>query len=238
MKLLADKSSIDVKSLLLFYVTAVLCRMFTLYMLPAWGADSNSIWYQLLTGAGPAVGALLVKVICKKKTAASVFGKSLVRSLACLVIPVGLLLIFDRHKGMDASLILLGCTVYAFLEETGWRGCLTGLLTGLRPFTRILLVTVLWFFWHLSFPQGLGGLVFFAVLWLASWGLDTLAFTTRSLVLCSCLHGVFNLFKHGNGLLENGLTTVILAVSVGLWFVIWFVPFERFIRKKYQKKSD
>ena len=146
------------------------------------------------------------------------------RSIACVVLPVLLFLVFDRMHGVKASLVFVGCISYAFLEEVGWRGYLTGEFVGMSQLKRILVVTAFWFFWHVNIPLGVSGLVFLGILLLASWGLDQLARDTHSLALCACLHGVFNLFKHGNGLLDNWVTIALLVVSVVSWFVIWYLP--------------
>lgn len=95
---------------------------------------------------------------------------------------------------------------------------------------RVLAVTVFWFFWHINFPSGIGGIVFFTILLVVSWGLDQLAHDTHSLVLCACFHGLFNLFKHNGALIGNSTAVSLLAVSVVVWFVIWYCPFPK--RKK------
>ena len=133
--------------LLLFYVIAVACRLISLYVLPRLFPDScSSIILQLCEGVGPALGGVVVMGIFKRKFFCSIAGKSWIRSLACIVFPTLLFLIFDTHHGLRTSLVFLGCTLYAFLEEVGWRGYLTGELAAMRPIKRILTITVLWFF--------------------------------------------------------------------------------------------
>lgn len=217
-----------VMPLLLFYVIAVVCRLVSLYVLPRLFPDScSSIILQLCEGVGPALGGVVVMGIFKKKFFCSIAGKSWIRSLACIVFPTLIFLIFDTHHGLRTSLVFLGCTLYAFLEEVGWRGYLTEELAVMRPIKRILTITVLWFFWHLNFSFNMSGLIFFAILLLASWGLDRFAHDTRSLLLCACAHGIFNLFKHGNGILDNYLTISLLVISILSWFVIWYCPFKK-----------
>ena len=214
--------------ILTFYFIAVACRIASVYILPALFVDARqSIWLQLCEGVGPTLGALVVMCIFKRKLFCSIMGTSMIRSIACMVFPILIFLLFDRMNGAKASLVFLGCISYAFLEEVGWRGYLTGEFAGISQLKRVLIVTAFWFFWHVNFPLGIGGLVFFAILLLASWGLDQLARDTHSLVLCACLHGIFNLFKHNNGLLNNWLTISLLIISIASWFVIWYYPFRK-----------
>ena len=214
--------------ILLFYLCAVVCRAISVFILPELFANSrNSIWLQLCEGIGPTLGALAVMYFFKRKLYCNIMGKSWKRSIACLVLPILLFLLFDKANGIKTSLIFLGCSCYAFLEEVGWRGYLTGEFAGLNQFKRILTITAFWFFWHLNFPLGINGLVFFAILLLSSWGLDQLAHDTHSLILCACLHGIFNLFKHNNGLLNNQVTISLLVISIISWFVVWYCPFNK-----------
>lgn len=214
--------------ILLFYVIAVACRIISVYILPALFEEGRqSLWLQLCEGTGPTLGALAVMYFFKKKLFCSIIGKSLKRSIACIAFPVLLLLIFDRTNGISTSFLFLGCIFYAFFEEVGWRGYLTGELAECSQLKRILTITGFWFLWHVNFPLGIDGLVFFAILLLSSWGLDQLTRDTRSLILCACLHGIFNLFKHNNGVLDNSTTIVLLVISIISWFLVWYYPFKK-----------
>lgn len=213
--------------ILLFYVCAVACRIISIYILPALSADGRlALWVQMCEGVGPTLGALMVMWFFKRKLFCNIAGKSLIRSIACVVFPVLLLLIFDRTNGLGISLSFLGCISYAFLEEVGWRGYLTGEFAGWSKLMRILTITVFWFFWHVNFPLGMNGLAFIIILLLSSWGLDQLARDTHSLILCACLHGIFNLFKHNVGVL-NYTTISLLVISIISWFFVWYYPFNK-----------
>lgn len=214
--------------ILLFYFIAVVCRIISVCILPTLFDDCHqSLWLQLCEGIGPAFGALVAMYFFKRNMFCSIMGKSLKRSLVCVIFPVLLLLMFDRMNGVKTSLIFLGCAFYAFFEEVGWRGYLTGVFAQWNQLNRIWVITIFWFFWHVNFPLGVNGIVFFIILLLSSWGLDKLAHDTHSLVLCACLHGVFNLFKHNDGVLNNYITISLLVCSIVLWFFVWYYPFNR-----------
>ena len=67
----------------------------------------------------------------------------LLRSMVCIVFPIALFLLFDKANGASVSLIFVGCTAYAFLEEVGWRGYLTDEFKGMSQPKRVLAVMVL-----------------------------------------------------------------------------------------------
>lgn len=212
-------------AILFYYLIAVICRYFAIYELPSL---SSTVWYsivgQLLTGIGPILGGVIVVLLFHRKMYCSVFGNSPWRSVACIVLPVILLCLFDRRQGAQASLMLMGCILYAFLEETGWRGYLLGEFQTLPQLKRVLIISLFWFFWHLDLPLGLHGIAFFAILFFASWGLDQLAHDTHSLILCACLHGIFNFFKHSGGVFDTAPIIIILILSIIFWFAVWYVP--------------
>lgn len=63
--------------------------------------------------------------IVRKETILQHFRYIVDRSVACVVLPVFLFLVFDDTNGMKASWVFIGCISYAILEEVGWRGYLT-----------------------------------------------------------------------------------------------------------------
>lgn len=214
--------------ILLFFFSAFACRIISVYILPVLFINSRqSLWLQLCEGIGPTLGTLVVMYFFKRNLFCNIIGNSLKRSISCIVFPILLLLIFDRINGVRTSLLLLGCVFYAFLEEVGWRGYLTGELAEWSQLKRIITITTLWFFWHANIPLDGNGLIFFVILLLSSWGLDQLAHDTRSLILCACFHGIFNLFKHNNGILNNYITISLLIISIISWFFVWYYPFNK-----------
>lgn len=213
--------------ILIFFFIAITCRILSIHVLPTLYANSQqSLWLQLCEGIGPTLGTLVVMYVFKRKLFCSIIGKSLKRSVVCIVFPILLFLIFDKNNGIKTSLIFLGCISYAFLEEVGWRGYLTGEFTECSKLKRILIITTFWFLWHVNFQLDINGIIFFIILLLSSWGLDQLAHDTHSLILCACFHGIFNMFKHNNGVLNN-ITNYLLVISILLWFFIWYYPFKK-----------
>lgn len=214
--------------ILIFFFIAITCRFFSLHVLPALYANNQqSLFLQLFEGIGPTLGALVVMYFFKRKLFCNITGISWKRSVACIVFPILLFLIFDKNNGVRTSFIFLGCISYAFLEEVGWRGYLMGEFVECSKLKRILTITTFWFLWHINFQLNINGIIFFVILLLSSWGLDELAHHTHSLILCACFHGIFNMFKHNNGILNNYITIFLLVISIVLWFFIWYYPFKK-----------
>lgn len=224
-----ERKKIDYHSILLFYVVALAIRFLAIYVLPTHinGFD-RTLWGQLLSGAGPCLGALLVMAVFRKRLFFSVFGLSVAKSLLCLALPVVLLVAVDWSNGLQFSVLFLACIIYAFLEEVGWRGYLLGEFSSLKQWKRVVIITVFWFLWHMDAPH-LTNIVFLLIILLSTWGLDQIAVDSHSLIFCSCLHGSFNLLKRGNdnNIFNDTSATVIFILTVVGWFLIWYV-----IRKK------
>lgn len=221
MYFLKDKAAL--RGIAVFYAIALAVRFLSLYAVPqACAGAEQTVWWQMLTGAGPALGAIVAVVTLRRKMYCSVAGSSALKSLASVALPAAALALFAAD-GLRAAGIFLGCTAYALLEETGWRGYLLSEFAEEKQWKRVVMVAAFWFVWHLDAAH-LANLLFPLILLLSSWGLDQLAHDTHSLTLCACFHGLFNLFKHGNGLTSDGLTVAILAASIVIWFAIWYTP--------------
>lgn len=214
-------------AILVFYIIAVAFRIITTYVLPDYfHGFSDTICGQLVSGMGPLAGAICVMFFFHKKLFCTIFGKSSIRSILCIAVPMLLLVLFNRENGLKFAMIFLGCITYAFFEEVGWRGYLLGEFSTCSQWKRVVVISLFWFFWHADIIH-LSSIIFLMILLFSSWGLDQLAFDTRSLVLCSCFHGLFNLLKHGNGIWNEHIALFILAVSIVFWFVIWYLPIKR-----------
>jgi uncharacterized protein len=69
-------------------------------------------------------------------------------------------------------------------------------LKGTRAWLRILIISLLWYVWHLSFignPDFLGNLKFFCFLTLGSWGIGKIIQLTKSIFAAACFHMIINI---------------------------------------------
>lgn len=199
-----------------FYVIALVLRLITL----AVGNKYPTLWgnyaFQLSTGLGPIVGALVAMTIFKRKTVYTISGKSVWKSILTIAVPC---LVFGIIGGLAMGLLCLLAFVYGLLEEYGWRGFLQNELRDLPMWQYVLIITAMWFLWHLDLSQR-HILSFFLLLFFASWGIGKVANDTHSLLFCAAFHGIVNFLKHG--LLSD--TTLLLAFVcvIVFWIVMWY----------------
>ena len=134
----------------------------------------------------------------------------------------------------ELSYTLLGFVFYSFLEEVGWRGYLQGELKELNTIWRVLIIGLMWFFWHISIGFNMGSLIFLAVLLLGTCGIGCIARDTKSLVACACFHTLFN-FSNQSGITFTPMVIVLYFVVIAGWFVIWYVPWNKIVVQKKDK---
>lgn len=184
----------------------------------------------ILRGIGPAVGAIAVILIFKKKPVLSLKGnyKNIFIPLFLYwVLPVIFIsgIGFITTTGTVSPELITTILIYGLLEEIGWRGFLQQELKPLPPFLNILIVATLWFIWHLNFDLTSSNLLFFGILILGSWGIGKVADSTHSLIAVSAFHSLNNFFP------EVDTTKILIIVSLLLIWIISLV-----VRKKHLNK--
>jgi membrane protease YdiL (CAAX protease family) len=109
---------------------------------------------------------------------------------------------------------------YGLLEEIGWRGFLQQQLQGLPGIWNILIVSILWFVWHLNFEITAINLIFFGLLIFGSWGMGFVANKTKSLLLVAAFHSLNNVKSDNN------------IIIIALLFVSWIAIIVYMEKKK------
>ena len=170
----------------------------------------------LTTGIGPAIGALVAMLIFKRKTEYIILGKSARKSIATIVIPC---IVFGIIGGLDLGVTCLFAFTYGLLEEYGWRGFLQYELRKLPMWQYVLIITVMWFLWHLDLTQR-SVLPFFLLLLFASWGIGKVMSETHSLLFCAAFHGIANFSKRD--LFSDTTFTVAFICVIVFWIVMWY----------------
>ncbi|MFK7031817.1 CPBP family intramembrane glutamic endopeptidase [Flavobacterium oreochromis] len=221
------KNKINYLAIIIFYVVAVICRYLT-NKAGVLDGIGNEYLKSILTGIGPALGALAVFMIFKIKPTMNLKGnyKSLVLPLMIYwVLPIVLISsVTYFSKGTIPWLVILSILVYGLFEEIGWRGFLYQNLKGLPLFANILIVSSLWFLWHLNFELTSSNLLFFGILILGSWGIGKVADSTNSLIAVSGFHSLNNFFP------ELDSTKILILVIL---LTIWILGLV--LRKRFQK---
>lgn len=206
-----------VMAIAVFYGIAVILRYLTNETALMEEIDSSFIKI-LLQGIGPAVGALVaVKLfhlpfrMTLKGNFNSLFVPLTVYWLLLMLV-VGLVAYFT--KGTFPVVVVLEFLLYGLLEEIGWRGFLQPLLSPLPKMVSILVVTVLWFVWHLNFDLTSSNLIFFFILLLGTWGIGLVGEKTLSLLAVAAFHSLSMFFVEIN--VQKG---ILLAVFAMIWIL-------------------
>lgn len=222
------KRKINYWAVAIYYVIAIICRYLT-NKTELLSAIENPYLKSVLTGAGPAIGATFVFLVFKIRPTLSLRG-----NYKSIIFPIALYWIFPitfistvsyLTKGTIPYLAVFSVLIYGLLEEIGWRGFLYQEFKTLKPIYNILLLSLLWFLWHLNFDFKAAQLFFFLILILGSWGIGKVADATGSLVALSAFHSLNNFFP---GISAKS------GVILGILLLIWVIALV--VRKKMEKK--
>ena len=212
--------NIHIGAIVTFYIIALLLRLVSLYVVDKYPSFETNFALRasaaFATGLGLAIGALVAMFIFKRKTEYTLLGKSAWKSIATIVIPC---IVFGIIGGWELGVTCLVAFTYGLLEESGWRGFLQYELRNLPVWQYVLIITVMWFLWHLDLNL-LSSLPFFLLLLFASWGLGKVVSETHSLLLCAAFHGIANFSKRD--LFSDTTFTVAFVCVIVFWIVMWY----------------
>ncbi|UKK75420.1 CPBP family intramembrane metalloprotease [Segatella bryantii] len=220
MKLNLSDKNIHIGAIATFYIIALLVRLISLLVVNKFPSIETNYALQvsaaLATGIGPAIGALVAMLLFKRKTEYTLVGKSARKSIATIVIPC---IVFGIIGGWDLGLTCFFAFVYGLLEEYGWRGFLQYELRKLPVWQYVLIITIMWFLWHLDLSQR-SVLPFFLLLLFASWGIGKVVTDTHSLLFCAAFHGIVNFSKRA--LFSDTTFTAAFICVIVYWIVMWY----------------
>ena len=205
---------IPVLAIIVFYIIAVSLRYITEYTSLA--SNLGNKYYEILTGCGPAVGAIVASKLFGIRISLTLkgnFRNILVPFFIYWLLPVLLLSIYNYITTGEVSIILIiTILVYGLCEEIGWRGFLRQTLNPLPKVTGILVLTLLWYTWHLNFGFDSSHVIFFGILLLGSWGLGVVADKTNSLLALAAFHSLNNFYPD-----IDIKRSIILIVLTAIW---------------------
>ena len=220
MKLNLSYKDIHIGAIATFYIRALLVRLISLLIVNKYPSIETNYALQvsatLATGLGPAIGALVVMLIFKRRTEYTFLGKSAWKSIATIVIPC---IVFGIIGGWDMGVTCLLAFAYGLLEEFGWRGFLQYELRKLPVWQYVHIITVMWFLWHLDLTQR-SVLPFFLLMLFASWGIGKVMSETHSLLFCAAFHGIANFSKRA--LFSDTTFTVAFICVIVFWIIMWY----------------
>ncbi len=212
---------IPIKAIIVFYIIAISLRYVTEYTSLA--SNLGNKYYEILTGIGPAVGAIVASKLFGFKiplTLKGHFKNLLIPFSIYWLLPMLLISTYSYITTNDFSIVLcLTILIYGLCEEIGWRGFLQPALKPLPKFTGILVLTILWYVWHLNFGLSLSHLLFFGILLLGSWGIGLVADKTNSLLAVASFHALNNFFTKID--IEKAIILLIL-ITIWITTIIYF----------------
>lgn len=212
------KGKINIGAIVLFYAIAVLFRFLAVKtaLLNDIGDDYLKI---LFRGIGPAVGTLAVFALYKvpeKLSLKGIYKNFAVPFAVYWLLPAILISgVYYFQDGKFPILLMFTVLVYGLLEEVGWRGFLQQQLKPLPKLYSILIISVLWFVWHLNFEMSVQNLIFFGIIVAGSWGIGKVYDKTHSLLAVAAIHSLNNFFRNGLHQTELILIAVLLIIWVG-----------------------
>jgi membrane protease YdiL (CAAX protease family) len=223
---LNNQSREKIGAIVLFYIIALALRYYLLNIKPLFYENIHiEIIRILLRGIGPLVGGLFAVYVLHRPFLLTLLGKSQRKSIVMVIIPVILSFITDivrNNNSFSMTYAVVTFVLYALFEEYGWRGYLQSELTQIGKWPRILMITILWFLWHLNFSLSAGNLIFFGILLLGSWGIGEIAVKSNSLVACACFHSTINILGANIIEVSSEFKFLIVGICVIMWIIILF----------------
>jgi len=207
-----------IASIFTFFVIAISLRYYIDVIKPSFLLDLHLYLQILILGIGPLIGGLLVVKVFKRPNFLKIFGLNFWKTITIVAIPMVLFSFVGVIENGTPSLNLfkfIGIIIlYALFEEYGWRGYLQSELSDLKKIYKYLIITTLWFVWHLNFEISISNLIFFLALFAGSYGIGFMADRSKSLVMSALFHSFFNISQTELlGEVQLSYKIIIIAIS-------------------------
>lgn len=223
------KDKINIRAIILFYIIAVVFRFLAIKTTLLNQVD-NEYLKILLRGIGPTIGAVAAFTLFRIPSGLSLKGtyKSFLLPFTVYwILPAVLIASVDYWQHKQFPIVLMFTVlVYGLLEEIGWRGFLQEQLKPLPKMYTIIIITILWFSWHLNFDLNTSNLIFLGVIFFGTWGIGKIYNKTASLLGVAGVHSLNNFFR--NGLHETALILIAILLTIWVIFIIWYDKRNRF----------
>ncbi len=202
----------------IYYVIAMAIRYVFVILKPDFYTHSNPYIQSLLLGISPIIAGIILVYLYKRKNDLQLFSIGFWKTISVITIPLLLFTLagFYNSKIIDITIIASISTaiVYAIFEEYGWRGYLQTELKAFKPFYKYFIVSVFWYFWHFDFGLDFNHLISYVYVLAGSIGIGFVADKSKSLILPSMLHMIFNVFfTQIDNILPYQKTGILLFIS-------------------------
>lgn len=222
----------------LYYLIAISLRYYLVIIKPDFYTNLDIHLQSLASGVGPLIGGLVLVKLFKRPNNLTLFSIGIWETIIVIALPILLFFAigsFNLEKpNYSIALAIVIAILYAIFEEYGWRGYLQSELSGVSAVYKYLIISVLWYFWHLDFGLDLQHLLSYFFILVGSIGIGYVADKSKSLILPSLFHMFFNVL-FTNSLVDVSFSqrVVILSISsVAVVLIMWWT-----LRKKRTKKT-
>ncbi len=224
-----NSQSKKIVAIVIFYAIAISLRYYTNIIEPDFISDLNPYLQILIQGIGPFIGGLVVVKLLNRPNFLTLFGLGIWKTVAIIAIPMVLFsLAWVLETGtfsINLVKVIGALMLYALLEEYGWRGYLQSELSGMKRIFKYLIITILWFAWHLNFELSLDNLIFFLALFGGSYGIGFMADRSKSLIMAALFHSFLNIAQSGS-LSEVSLNYKLVIIAISAVSAIFIMRYD------------
>ncbi|MCB1023460.1 MAG: CPBP family intramembrane metalloprotease [Acidobacteria bacterium] len=192
---------------------------------------SDSVYF--IAGLGPFFAGVTALIFQKSiSDRITLCGSEPLKNILIALIPLFSFSIIglENSKGIDvhyyAFIYASFNTIYAFLEEFGWRRYLQNALDGINKNWAYLLIATIWWIWHLRFETQFDLFIFPIICIGGGFLLGKLANDTRSILPVVSMHTLIIL------LTNSGAVTMNKMIGVGMTIIGWIIVEQIWKRKK------
>ena len=217
-----------VGAIFIFFTIAISLRYYISIVKPNFLQNINMYLNILLQGIGPLIGGLFVVKVLKRPNFLKIFGLDFFKTIIIVAIPLVLFSLIGIIKTgtpyFNAPKYVGIIILYALFEEYGWRGYLQSELKETKRFYKYLIITILWFVWHLDFELSINNLLFLLALFGGSYGIGYIANKSKSLIMSALFHSFLNIAQIDllNGIELKYKIVIILISALSAIYIMNF----------------
>jgi membrane protease YdiL (CAAX protease family) len=212
-----------IKYIALFYIIAIAIRYYFVVNNPSFMAIIPVTINGLLLGISPLIAGIVLIYGFKRNLDYSLFSIGIKQTIFLVFLPVILFvtasLIETKSTNFLLPLFILSAILYGFFEEFGWRGYLHSELSNLRRVYKYIIVSVLWYIWHLDFGFDISHALSYLYVLAGSIGIGYVADKSKSLILPALFHAFFNIIL-SNNLVDISMKSRLIVVFISAASII------------------
>jgi len=218
----------------IFYLIAISLKYYITIVKPDFYTNASLFFESVLVGLGPLIGGLVLVKFFKRPNTLEIFKAGYWQTILVVLIPIVLFalvgFINDGKINLYAAKVIAISILYAAFEEYGWRGYLQSELGQFKRIYKYLIISVLWYFWHLEFGFGfsINHFLVYLIILSGSIGIGYVADKSKSLIYAALFHAFMNMFLTEN---LNEIPSIQKLIIIGI-SAITIILLMRFKKEK------